>query len=90
MQRKDQTREIIVINILEEIKIFKGTKYPKETSYLLNASYVTIWDILQEIVHSKQNNSRREIGSSMPEKLKLMTYTKKRITKMKTSLNIMF
>ena len=59
MQRKDQTRERIVINFLEEIKSFKGTQDPQETTHPLNASHSTRWDTLQEIVHSKQNNSRR-------------------------------
>ena len=63
MQRKDQTRERIVINPPEEIKSFKGTQDPRETSHPLNVSPVITWENLQEIVPSKQKNSRRETQS---------------------------
>ena len=56
MQIEDQTRERIMINILEEIKTFEGTQDIKESSHLLNNSYVIRWDTLQEIVHSKHEN----------------------------------
>ena len=46
MQRKDQTRERSVIILPEEIKSFKGTQDPKETTHPLNASDATIWNTL--------------------------------------------
>ena len=55
-------------------KSFKGNQDPKETTHLLIASHATRWDTLQEIVHSKQNNSRR---SSMLMQLKKMNQLKK-------------
>ena len=46
MQRKDQKRETFVIILPEEIKIFKGTQEPKETTHPLSASHATRWDTL--------------------------------------------
>ena len=89
MKRKDKKRERIMNTLPEEIKSFKQNQDPRESSHIFN-SYVTRWDTLQEIVHSKHNNSRREIRSSMPMQMKMMTQLKRRTMKMKTLVKNMF
>ena len=61
--KKGTNKRKIMINLPEEIKSFKGTQDPRETSHSLHVSHVITWENLQEIVPSKQKNSRRETQS---------------------------